>query len=183
MFPIYILMIENDSDKSLAESLYTTYKDKMYAIAYKVLRNNADAEDAVSMAFIRIVTNIKKFYDMDCNKTKSLIGIIIKGIAIDIYRRKNKIAFTELDEELENSDTEDPADYAVNQDSYGKLLGLLRLLSEDYSNVILLKAVYGYTDTETASILNITEGNVRVRYHRAKQTLKKQLKTDGEINE
>lgn len=116
MFPICILTIENDGDKSLAESLYITYKDKMYAIAYNVLLNNADAEDAVSEAFIRIVTNIKKFYGMDCNKTKSLIGIIIKGIAIDIYRRKNKIVFTELDETLEDLDSADPADYTINQD-------------------------------------------------------------------
>lgn len=49
---IYLSMIESEADKSLFEQLYIRYKGLMYHIAYRILQNREDAEDA-AREFIR----------------------------------------------------------------------------------------------------------------------------------
>ena len=62
---IYLQMIDDPRDRSKFEQLYTKYKDLMHYTAYKILRNDRDAEDAVHDAFLAIVRNIEKisFYN------------------------------------------------------------------------------------------------------------------------
>lgn len=57
---IYLSMIESEADKSLFEQLYIRYKGLMYHIAYRILQNREDAEDAVHQAFVSLAKNIKK---------------------------------------------------------------------------------------------------------------------------
>ena len=51
---IYLQMIETPEDRSKFETLYEEYRDVMYAVAKKILRNNMDAEDALHQAFVNI---------------------------------------------------------------------------------------------------------------------------------
>lgn len=44
---IYLQMIDDPQDRSLFEQIYETYKNAMYHRAYRILRNEQDAEDAV----------------------------------------------------------------------------------------------------------------------------------------
>ena len=50
---IYLQMIETPEDRSKFETLYEEYRDAMYAVAQKILRNNMDAEDALHQAFCK----------------------------------------------------------------------------------------------------------------------------------
>ena len=55
VLPIF-MTIENDEERSLAENLYLTYKNRMYGIAYAILHNREEAEDAVMDAvFLDVV--------------------------------------------------------------------------------------------------------------------------------
>gem|GEM_PF-4323344 len=59
MISLYLNIIDNEQDKDKFEQLYLTYKHDMYAVAYHILYNQFDAEDAVHDAFIRIAKNIE----------------------------------------------------------------------------------------------------------------------------
>ena len=49
---IYLQMIESPEDQSKFEEIYLKYKQTMYAVAYDILHNPQDAEDAVHHAFL-----------------------------------------------------------------------------------------------------------------------------------
>ena len=68
---IYLQMIETPEDRSKFETLYEEYRDVMYAVAKKILRNNMDAEDALHQAFVNIAENMEKISESLCPKTKS----------------------------------------------------------------------------------------------------------------
>jgi RNA polymerase sigma-70 factor (ECF subfamily) len=51
----------------------------------------------------------------------------------------------------------------------------LKKINPIYIDAITLKYYYGYSNDEIAELLNISEGNIRVRLHRAKQALKEIL--------
>lgn len=44
---VYLSMIDSPEDQSKFELLYTEYRNVMYHVAFKILQNEQDAEDAV----------------------------------------------------------------------------------------------------------------------------------------
>lgn len=77
MINIYLSAFETAQDKSEFEDLYKKYRQKMYAVAYKILHNVEDSEDAVHNAFLKIANNFEKVKLIPCHKVKSYIIIII----------------------------------------------------------------------------------------------------------
>ena len=57
---IYLQTINDTLDRVKFEQLYQEYKAFMHGIAYQILRNQQDAEDAVHNAFLSIAKNIEK---------------------------------------------------------------------------------------------------------------------------
>ena len=56
------------SDSEKLERLYELYEQKMYAVAFSILRNEWQAEDAVQDAFVRLLKNIRKLRDLEDEK-------------------------------------------------------------------------------------------------------------------
>ena len=51
---IYLQMLESPEEKSILEQIYLEYRGLMYHVAYEILHNEQDAEDAVHHAFVKI---------------------------------------------------------------------------------------------------------------------------------
>lgn len=76
---IYLSMIESEADKSLFEQLYIRYKGLMYHIAYRILQNREDAEDAVHQAFVSLAKNIKKLQRSTVRKPMVTSLLLLRG--------------------------------------------------------------------------------------------------------
>ncbi|MDR1158954.1 MAG: sigma-70 family RNA polymerase sigma factor [Oscillospiraceae bacterium] len=175
----YFSAIEGKKKQDEAVELYIKYKSFMYNIANSVLEDHGEAEDAVHNAFIRIIENFEKFDLRDGHKTKSLIGMIVKGYAIDAYRhRENMVAVEELPEEDGDNGTSLEGQL-IDRERYEDLKRHLASLDALYADVILLK-YDGYSNAEMASLLGVTEDVVRQRLHRARVKLKKRLEMEGD---
>ena len=171
------LIIENEEERSLAEELYLTYKSKMYGIAYAVLHNKEDAEDAVMDSVYKIVNNISKFVGTDRNKAESLIVIIVRNTAINRYHYNQHRQHIPMDE-YENmfpDDSSSPSDILIEHEQHEELLQKIRSLDAIYRDVLLLKFLYEYDNSTIASLTGVAEATVRVRLMRAKHLLKQIL--------
>ena len=82
---IYLQMLESPEEKSILEQIYLEYRGLMYHVAYEILHNEQDAEDAVHHAFVKIAENIKKITDPVCPKTHGYVVTIVEHQAIDQY--------------------------------------------------------------------------------------------------
>ena len=87
---VYLAVIDEPAQKTKFETVYHRYRGLMYYVAYRILNNASDAEDAVHDAFIKIAENIKKISDPVCPKTQSYVVTIVENKAIDLYRRKQR---------------------------------------------------------------------------------------------
>ena len=74
---IYMMMLETPEEKSLFEQIYLEYRGLMFHVAYEILHNEQDAEDAVHQAFVKIAENIKKIDTPVCPKTHSYVVTIV----------------------------------------------------------------------------------------------------------
>ncbi|GHU47210.1 hypothetical protein FACS1894120_5020 [Clostridia bacterium] len=173
MLAFYISIIDNPNDKEKFTSLYEKYKDHMYKVAFSILRNNENAEDAVQNSFLRIIKNFSLFDNVFCEKTRRLIVIISKQCAIEIYR-KVKTA-SEFSENIE-PDFDIASEYNLENDVLSnanreRIYNFIKNLPATYKDVIRLRFVEDYSNDEIAKILGITKTNVETRVTRGKAML------------
>lgn len=170
----YLNLIETEENKDKFETLYLKYRKQMKKISLKILGDDALAEDAVHNAFLKIISNLDKFDEADCQKTKNLIAIIIRNVSIDMYRKRNReFEKTDiLDNELSNE-----TDFSALQ--VENILKEIEALPKIYSDILLLKIEYDYKDKEIAEILGVSTNTVSKRLERARKQLKHQLFKGG----
>ncbi len=174
------MTIENEEQRTLAEDLYLTYKSKMYGIAYAILGNREDAEDAVMDAVYNIVKNISMFSRDLRNKNESLIVIIVRNTAINRYNANKRRSYVPInDVSFDIPDEDESPDVAyIEAEQYEELLNNIRILDAIYRDVLLLKYLYEYDNGKIASITGVAEATVRVRLMRARDLLQKKLKEE-----
>lgn len=168
MLAIYLSMLETNEEKNLFEQLYIKHKQDMYAVAYGVLKNKEDAEDAVHQSFLKIADNFSKVSQIPCHELKAYIVIICRNTAINIYRQNQNRA--KHSAELFETEIVDES-YFENQ-NYDELLLAIKQLPQMYKDVIYLYFLQEFSAKETASQLEISPELVRQRELRAKKMLK-----------
>lgn len=168
---IYLSMIESQDDRHRFERIYERYRNLMYHVAYKILRNPQDAEDAVHQAFVSIIQNIQKFVQIDCPETRSFIVLMTERKAIDLIRIRHSEKILPLNEDLVGLEIPAPGDHG--------LADALAKLPARYREVLLLRFDNGYSTRELAKMLGLTESGVRKLIGRAKDALRYTLEEDS----
>ena len=170
-------LLEDKAERNLAEAIYKKHKRSMYGVAYSILKNSADAEDAVMDAVYKIINNISKFDSEASEKTRSLVMIIVRNVALNKYNYNKSHGAVSFDEEAESElyREELPEEYFLSAEAYGELLAKIRALEPIYRDVILMKYLYGYENIEISAMLGVSEATVRVRLMRGKKLLKNKL--------
>ena len=168
---IYLQMIDTPEERSKFEQIYLEYRGLMYHVAYEILHNDQDAEDAVHQAFVKIAENIKKIDAPVCPKTHSYVVTIVEHQAIDQYRKRQKYQTVELIEEIQGTN----AHYEGDND----LTKCILKLPARYREMILLRYHHGYTVREIAKIMGLSLQAAIKLDQRAKNKLKKLCEEAG----
>lgn len=152
------------ADEEAFERLYHQYFRLMLYTAYQILQNQRDAEDAVQIAFLRIAENFSSVEKNICPKTANQFVMIVRNIAIDIYRKKKRETATSLYEEtIAESFRTNSLDEA------------LQALPQEVRDILYLYHIYGLSVKEIARLLGIRRDAVYKRLQRAKKQLKEML--------
>lgn len=172
--------IEDSYSRDKIEQLYCKYHKLVYHIAYNILRDSHLAQDVTQSVFIKLIENLDKIDEVDCNKTKAFIVIISRNLSINLYRKRNRqndMGLENLEEFLpDNSQSID--EKIISNEVLDRISCKIKKLHEPYADILTLKYYYHYSDKEIAQLLDITHGNVRTRLHRARQSLIKLLLED-----
>lgn len=166
--------MEKLSDSQRLEQLYELYEQKMYAVAFSILHNEWQAEDAVQDAFIRLLKNINKLKDNDSRESRTYVLRTIKAAAIDQYRKnssENKQCTPIMDMEIEDK-KDDITDVVSNITNKMMLDHILSSLAKQYREVVVYRCLYQLSVKETAAVLEIGESVVRKRQQRAMKKIK-----------
>lgn len=175
---IYLNLLNTEEDKNIFMELHDEYSGIMYRKAYSILKDSHLAEDAVQESFIRILKNFDNVIKKKCPQTQSYLVKIVKRVSIDVYRKRKKQQTFPFDEREGAM-----IDEFINMEDMlvGKEIETYLLqLPKSYYIILSLKYDDGYTYKEIASILDITEENVKKRLMRARNKLREIL-TEQEV--
>ncbi len=155
------------------EVLMERYKDNLFAVAFHVCKNAADADDVVQETFIQYHTNARQFENEQHIKAW-LIRVAINR-AVNVTRSWYRRQSVPLEDYMEALTFETP--------QAGTLFQTVMGLPEKYRVVIHLFYYEDYSVREIAQILRVTENNVKVRLNRGRKLLKNILQEDWSDDE
>ena len=176
--------IENDDQRNELEAFYRENLNGLLNVAYMNLHNSNDAEDAVQEAFQEIVRNPNNFFSVDPNKRVAFMVAVIRNISADMFNKKNKIPLDELDEEEAYDDNpfsfEEDMIEKVSRDGLKHFIKLLPPLQRD---VLTLRYIIGFSTSETAEKLNVSESAVKKRLRLAKESIREYIRKEETLYE
>ncbi|WDV46293.1 RNA polymerase sigma factor [Clostridiaceae bacterium M8S5] len=181
----FSMEIKNVDTREKLEKLYMIYYKEMIYTAYDILKDYHEAEDVVQESIIKLEPKLEKIKQIECNKTRAFLVIVVRNIALDIYRRRKRQKLVQIDGLAENLPQDNEMDFDLNLirlDEAEKMARQLAKLDNSYADILTLRYFYEYSNSEIAKLINLSEGNVRVKVHRAQQALKKIILEEGSIS-
>ncbi len=159
--------------KQPVEELTERYRDNLFAVAFHVCKNAADADDIVQETFLQYYV-AKKEFDSEAHIRAWLIRVAVNK-AKNVNRsfwRQHKVPLEEYMESL-----------VFETQKEETLFETVMKLPQKYRIIIHLYYYEDYSVREIGEILSLKESNVKVRLSRGRKLLKEALKEDWDDDE
>jgi len=189
---------EQDKDSSLIKAINAgradlfylivkRYQNKLYNFGIRMCGNKRDAEDMVQDTFLNVFRFLNNF------RHESKFKNWLYKIAASACLQKKRVskyapepekelsweALTRVKDVKKLSETprwaSQPLESVLNAELSDHIKAAIIALPEKYRLVIVLRDIEGFSTTETAKILGLSQANVKVRLHRARLFLKEDL--------
>lgn len=173
-------------EPNLFHELIRPYERRSFLVAYAVLRNVDDAEDAVQQGMMKIFVNLDQLADED--KFPQWALRIVENEARMYKRKRRQEMYDSLDDGV--SGTEETTDFCPRQFAdwrelpsetleQGEIRAAIRdalnTLPEMYREIFVLRDMQHLNVIETAEILNVSVPTVKTRLHRARLMMREAL--------
>ncbi len=169
-------------DTQMFHELIRPYERRVYAMALSFLRNEADAEEVAQEAFLKAFRNLAGFRG-DAKFGTWLVSITLNEARSRI-RRRDAVKMESLDQPDEEGQTspallrdwkEIPSEALERKEVRSLLHKAITALPVIYREVFQLRDIEQLSVSEAAEVLGITATSVKVRLHRARMMLQKNL--------
>ena len=180
-------------DQAAFGRLVLAYQTPVYNLAYRMLGNTGEAEEAAQEAFLRAYTRLHS-YDPQ-RPFRSWMMSIASHYCIDLLR-KRRIIWLSFEDEIAApggstagqatsaearlaSNSPNPEAVVTQREREAQIQQLLAALSPTDRAAITLRYWYDYSYEEIAETLDLTVSAVKSRLHRARRRLAKMMEEGG----
>lgn len=160
-------------NKTAFYALMDMYKIQLYKIAYRYLKNEEDALEAIQEMTYRAYKNIHKLKQPRYFKT--WLTRILINYCLDEQKKKKRVLLTNKDNDFENTN-----ENFQDKDARIIINWAIDQLSPNEKKVIILKYLEDYTIKEIACSFKGPEGTIKTWLNRGLSTLRHILKKEGE---
>lgn len=181
-----------DGDPQAFEKLIVKYEGKIYAIAFKVFKNEADAYDVAQEICIKLYHKINLFRFE--SKFSTWLYRLATNTAIDEYRKAKRKRNHEssYDEPIDTGEDmmskqlvdrgETPEQTVIRSEKAQYVWEALEQLKPDQKEIIVMKDIEEKSYQEISDLLDINLGTVKSRLARSRIALKNVLEELWEQN-
>lgn len=165
-------------DQEAFSALYQATYGRNYYVALKMVKREADTEDILQDAYVKIFHNLKKFTYTGENSFASWTTKIVSNTALDFLRRKSSVLFSEMGNDdgetvfdIEDTSFEVRPDLLLDQKETSRIVQeLLDELSDEQRICTIMYYVEQLSIAEIAEQCGCPEATIksRLRYARIK---------------
>ncbi len=157
-------------DQQAFARLVEAYQGPVYNLAYRMLGNATEAEDAAQETFVRVYTKLHTYQPE--RKLSSWIFSIASHYCIDRLRRRSHTSLLSLDEDplltVLPSGEQGPEDSLMRAETRDEVQAVVGQLTPAYRVPLILRYWQDMTYLEIADVLGISVQAVKSRLHRAR---------------
>jgi RNA polymerase sigma-70 factor (ECF subfamily) len=166
-----------DGDVKSFEEIVNRYKTMVYALSFRVLKNNEEAEEIAQDVFIKIYQSLKSF-NMKSKLSTWIYRITYNTSINKVKSKKRRIETTEIDRytEFNNSSLPD-AHHELSAKEKQKIINGSILKLPETDRIII--TLYYYEELPIKEIAEITElstQNIKIKLYRSRKRLFEDLK-------
>ena len=170
-------------DGGAVRAIMQTHNRRLYRIARSILRNNADAEDAVQEAYVSAFTNLASYRGEGTLKSW-LSRIVINEFLGRIRQKRSSIDLATMEEQQseaqiirfpQSTPNDDPERTMAQRQIIRLVEQAIDNLPEAFRLVFVTRMIEGMSIEETSELLGIKPETVKTRLHRARQLVRDQL--------
>lgn len=177
-------------DKALQEKVYQEFYLLAYPMIYFILRDHAGVEDIIQESFLRAVRKAPTLKEMD--KYEGWLKKLTRNVTLN-HLHKYKRNREELDSEVvffqnEAAPTTEkrmPLEKEVELKLMREaIVQYINQLHPSYRQIIAMKWIHNLSYKDMAQELSVTEGVIRQRLYRARESIRQKLLQEwGSVNE
>ena len=158
------------------DDIVTEYGDLVYNLAYRILGNSADAQDAAQDAFLSAYRNFHRFRG-ESKVSTWLYRIATNAALMKLRKDRPKQLLTQLgyDDMQLASPAAGPEKLALNSELREHLEQGLEMLPPNLKAAVVLRDVQGLNNEEAAEVLVVSVSSIKARLHRGRVLLRKYL--------
>jgi RNA polymerase sigma-70 factor (ECF subfamily) len=163
------------ADESELEFAVREHARLVYRVAYSVLRNHHDAEDATQETFIRLLRYRSKLLEVRDQRT--WLARIAWRVAVDQRKRVAEVTLDEAGGVISQIVSQAVAadEIVLSTQMKGFLEALIAALPGKLRDPLTLSTLEEMSPADVAEVLGINEAAVRSRVFRARQILREKL--------
>ncbi len=164
-------------DAQAFRQLCDAHAQAIHVFAFRLLRNETEAQDIVQEAFLKVWLHAKKYQPRA--RVTTWLHTITRNLIIDRYRSaREKAQHFELDHEREHAPYSDRPSRLLEKKSTAELVAAaIAALPERQQSALLLSHEQGLSQNEIAEVLDCSVDAVESLLKRARTTLRKTLET------
>lgn len=163
----------------LYEIIMRRYNQRLYRVVISILRDAAETEDVMQDAYVRAYEHLSQF------EGRAAFSTWLTRIAVHeaLARLKKRERMQPFDEDFSEGEISvnlvsaapDP-EQTISKAELSRMLEQAVLgLPEQYRTVLMLRDVEEMSTSETAAALSLSEENVKVRLHRGRAMVRRDL--------
>jgi RNA polymerase sigma-70 factor (ECF subfamily) len=163
------------------EALVRRHQGPLYNFCYRMLGQAEDAADVAQETFVQLYSHLGRLDERE--PIAPWLFRVARNRCIDVIRRRRTVPLASGDDSGEHAQQMDPADDEPLPDELAERADLQRLLARAidalppaYAEVVSLRYAGERSFAEIAQILDCDESAARVRFHRAKGLMRRQLR-------
>lgn len=153
------------------KKVFLPYHQKLYRIAFRILSDKAEAEDAVQETFIKLWNKRHELQSID--NTEGFSVIVLRNICLDMLRKEHTAYKTDYDTEIAETDLLE--NRIEKKDSLYNVEQLINKLPEQQRQVMQLKHWDGCSDKEIEKITGLSTVNIRVILSRSRKAIREEF--------
>lgn len=157
-------------DRDALATVYDSYSPALYRYLYRRVGNAALAEDLTGQVFLKLLEAIRR-EQLWHSSFSGWLYRIAHNLVMDHFRKHGSQTTVELEEWLE-SGARGPDGQVEHHLRLDEIRQALNELTEEQSQVILLRFGEGLSNKEVADMMGKTEGAIKGLQHRALHALR-----------
>ena len=172
----HLIGLAKRGDKEAFTRLVLEFGDRLYAVAYRILRDTSRAEDAVQQAFLAAWKELRHLRDDD-RLEAWLYRLLVNAAYAEVRHTKRWQPGLRLVAGLDSGPNSDDAQVSVALRD--ELERAFRRLSGEQRAVLVMHHYLGLSGAEIGTALGLSPGTVRSKLHYARQQMRAAIEADA----